>query len=256
MRAALPRLSVLGLALLLGMAGGPALAQGRAELPGVGATDRRVPVDVAQDPWRSVGKVQTNLGGRCTGALVAPRLVLTAAHCLFNPRTQAMLPASSLHVLFGYQRGEYRTHATVERYIADPAFDGRKNRGRLSPDNAHVDWALLVLAPVPAVAEPVLPLVAKPLPAGTPLTLGGFNQDRSHLMLADPACTILGWGNFPNGAPMMLHDCSATRGTSGGPILARRDGRWEVIGINVGASPGANLALPAAAFAAEAAKLH
>ncbi|HYG86353.1 MAG TPA: serine protease [Azospirillum sp.] len=226
-----------------------------AELPGLGTVDRRVPVDVAEDPWRSVGKVQTNLGGRCTSVLVGPRLVLTAAHCLFNPRTQAMLPASSLHVLFGYHRGEYRTHVTVERYAFDPAFDGRKNVRMLSGDNAHVDWALLTLAPEPKVSEPVLPVAVKPPLAGTPLVLGGFSQDRSHQLLADLACKILGWGNFPNGAPMMLHDCSATRGTSGGPILSNRNGRWEVIGINVGASPKANLALPAAAFAAEAGRI-
>jgi len=246
----------LALSLLLLCTAVPARAawENPAELPGLGAVDRRAPVDVGQDPWRSVGKVQTNLGARCTGVLVGPRLVLTAAHCLFNPRTRAMLPASSLHVLFGYHHGEYRTHATVERYTHDPAFDGRKNVGHLHGDNAHVDWALLTLAPQPKVVEPVLPLAVKPAPAGTPLALGGFNQDRSHQLLADTACKVLGWGNFPNGAPMMLHDCSATRGTSGGPILAKRDGRWEVIGINVGASPRANIAVPAATFTAEAAK--
>jgi V8-like Glu-specific endopeptidase len=79
------------------------------------AADRRVMVDPNAPPWNAVAKVQTNTGNHCTGALIAPSIVLTAAHCLYNRRTRALLQAGSLHVLFGYERAGYRWHRQVTR---------------------------------------------------------------------------------------------------------------------------------------------
>ena len=45
-------------------------------LPGVGALDRRLAVDVGFPPWNAIAKVQTNIATRCTGALVGPDIVL------------------------------------------------------------------------------------------------------------------------------------------------------------------------------------
>ena len=74
------------------------------------------------------------------GALIAPSIVLTAAHCLYNPRTRALLQAVSLHVLFGYQRGVYLWHRQVARAMTGPGFDG--TIGGPQPG----DWARLELA--------------------------------------------------------------------------------------------------------------
>lgn len=49
-------------------------------LPGIGPDDRRVAVDPARPPWDAIAKVQSEIGNRCTGALIAPDVVLTAAH--------------------------------------------------------------------------------------------------------------------------------------------------------------------------------
>ncbi|MGQ9369889.1 trypsin-like serine peptidase [Azospirillum sp. ST 5-10] len=230
------------LALLAGLAAAPAgAATADPLLPGVAADDHRVPVDVGAPPWSAVARVQTNLGGRCSGALVAPDRVLTAAHCLFNPRTRRLFEASSLHVLFGYDRGAYRVHRTVERYDVGPAYDGSQPMATLA-----ADWAVLTLAPGPPTGATPLPVADEPPAAGTALALAGFSQDRAHRLMADRRCRAL-----PSPDVLLRHDCSASRGASGGPLL-RADGTgWAVVGVSVAVSTAAdrpNLAVPASAF--------
>jgi protease YdgD len=50
------------------------------------------------------------------------------------------------------------------------------------------------------------------------------------------------------GQRLLTHDCSATRGTSGGPLLARCCDYWEAVGINIAVTPSANIALPVTAI--------
>jgi hypothetical protein len=53
-------------------------------LPGLGTHDPCGRLDRGQVPWRAVGNLQAatlNLRVLCTGILVGPSTVLTAAHC-------------------------------------------------------------------------------------------------------------------------------------------------------------------------------
>jgi protease YdgD len=197
--------------------------------------DRRVPVDANQAPWNAVAKVQTNIGEHCSGALIAPAVVVTAAHCLYNPRTRAFLQPASVHVLLGYQRDTYRWHRLVTRIVWGP-------KVRTAPWPGDTDWARLDLAePVPV---PPLPLASSAAEGGA-VELAGYNQDRSQVLLADRNCRVLGIADKPNGAMLVFHNCSATRGTSGAPLLARRGDGWEVVGINIAAGPDRNIAVDA-----------
>lgn len=216
----------------------PAARAERPLLPGIGAQDRRVEVEGDAAPWRSLVKVQTNLGGRCTGVLVASDRVVTAAHCLVHPRAPRFLPASSLHVLLGYDRGEYRVHAMVAGFATGEEYDPA---GRRDP---AADWAVLTLTG-PVAGEP-LPVLAEPPSKGTAAMLGGYSQDRAQILTADRDCRILGAG-----PGLLVHDCAATRGTSGGALLVRSGAGWAVAGIGVAGGTGAerrNLAVPSAAF--------
>ena len=220
----------------------PASAAELPLLPGIGAVDRRVAVDPGQPPWDAIAKVQTNIATRCTGALIAPGTVLTAAHCLYNRRTRALLQAGSLHVLLGYNRGDYRWHRLVARYTVGQGFDGSKGGFQGS------DWARLELdGAIPDLVAP-LPIATEPPRSGVAIALAGYNQDRAQILMADLSCHITGTA-MAAGRPFIAHDCDATRGTSGGPLLVQQGGGWAVIGINLGATAETNLALPTTAFA-------
>jgi protease YdgD len=63
--------------------------------------------------------------------------------------------------------------------------------------------------------------------------LAGYNQDRSQLLLADPDCHVRGIRALADGAKYLEHDCPATFGTSGGPLLVQQDGNWTLVGISI-----------------------
>ena len=142
-----------------------------------------------------------------------PAIVLTAAHCLYNPRTRALLQPVSLHVLFGFERDSYRRHLLIVRHRLGPGFTPELRQPQPG------DWALLTLAE--SVPTRPLPLYNGPLAAGMTVTLAGYNQDRSQLLLADPDCHVRGIEALADGTKYLEHDCPATFGTSGGPLLAK-----------------------------------
>lgn len=219
-----------------------------AVLPGIGAADPRRPVAAAEGPWRALGRVQHELGGRCSGALIGPRLVLTAAHCLVNPRTRAFVQPGSVHFLLGYDRGRAAAHARVTAFRTGPGFQADP----LGPRSA--DWAVLTLDQPIGTPDRVLPLLRQPPAPRAALMLGGYQQDRPEVLLADLACRAIGVARDRDGGPMLLHDCAGTRGASGAPVLAQgADGRWGVAGVVSGttvevamgfAVPAASVTLP------------
>jgi protease YdgD len=195
-------------------------------LPGVGANDPRRRVEVTAAPWRAVGRVQTELGGRCTGVLVAPNKVLTAAHCLVSATSGQYVQPRSVHFLLGYDRGEWVARARVTAFSA--ARDYQPNRGP-----AGADWALLTLDAAIGTPDRVLPLLREPPAPRSAVMLGGYQQDRPEVLMADTECRLVGVQAHGGGFRTLVHDCAGTRGSSGAPLLARRpDGRgWGVIGV-------------------------
>src|SRR3954451_13279771 len=89
----------------------------------------RDPIDVDADvfPWSSVGKIYNSARSSCTGSVIAPDKVLTAAHCLFNRATSRFLQTDALHFLLGYKGGEYRSHARVAGYVLGPNYKPDEN---------------------------------------------------------------------------------------------------------------------------------
>ncbi len=202
---------------------------GEVKLPGIIGDDNREPLDSGAWPWLAIGRVHQGTGAHCTGILVAPDVVLTAAHCLYHARTGRRLPATEMHFVAGYRRGDYVAHGRARAVHAPSEY-----RLLREPDVSTLahDWALLCL-PMPMPITPVLvrTLTADEIGAGRPLSRAGYSQDRPHLLSVHAGCRVTAGGAE---ADVLVTDCDATRGDSGSPLMLLEGDHAWVVGVTTG----------------------
>ncbi len=154
----------------------------------------------------------------------------------------------SVHVLSGYEQGEYAGHARARSFVVGPGFAVQPGLRSMPGAPADADWAVLTLRTALGAPDRVLALADAP-PTG-PVMLGGYEQDRAQVLVADVGCRLLGLVHGAGGRAMLQHSCAATRGASGGPLLAREAGQWVIVGVNstAQAEGSGGLAVPVSAI--------
>jgi len=227
----------------------PATPSARA-LPGIVGHDDRVPLDSTAWPWQAVGRVN-QAGGRshCTGTLVAPDTVLTAAHCVYSRLASRWLEPGEIVFVAGFRRDTDAGYSRGETIRRSPQADPTA----VTADSIAHDWALITLE----TALAVRPVEVRTLPpaatAGGAIHLetAGYAQDRPYLLSLDDGCRIR---ERAFGGKVLVTDCDSTRGDSGAPLLWRDGGTVRVIGVfsaatEASAKAAGSFAVDASAFA-------
>jgi len=203
-----------------------------------------------------------NEGFACTGTVIAPRLVLTAAHCVENLQLGGFTPAPDYQVATGRTNPRQDETGNVLQVSATHVFPG------FDPGTTRGDAALLVLSsPTSAPAIPLAGTADSALYAGgAPVLLAGWGLTRanarsapdglhstSNVVLNPAACKPSISRFYPPYSPA-LQMCTTDPpdranggcfGDSGGPAIAHRaDGSPVQIGIVSTGGPACSTKLP------------
>lgn len=182
-------------------------------------------LDTGEDgkAWEAVGRLDIGGTGFCTGTLIAPDLVLTAGHCLFEKDTGDQIDPQTIEFLAGWRNGRASAYRNVRRAVVHPEY---VFGGDNSPGRVRNDLALLQLSrPIRNTNITPFGTAARPR-KGDKVGVVSYAKDRAEAPSLQDVCTILA-----RQEGVLVTSCSVDFGSSGAPIFTSIDGAAHIVSV-------------------------
>ncbi|NIZ13781.1 serine protease [Phaeobacter sp. HF9A] len=160
--------------------------------------------------WEAVGRLNISDKYMCTGTLVAPNLVLTAAHCVYDAQTGRRFKPQRIRFEAGLDGRRVKAARVVDKAVVHPSYEFRTGGNyQLGHDIA----VLRLSSPISAAEVRPFHMLGE-ADRGTSVNVLSYSYTHATRPSLEQGCEVLS-----RRARTLVMSCQVDFGASGAPVL-------------------------------------